>query len=104
VERGARGIIILEPSRDHEHAIDARFIDWAVMTGAVKVIVRSENGEAIVERRGDRLIVKTPRSQYCAKRVKVLCLSYRCDYWFHKSYMDDDGVVRVIEDAVIIGG
>jgi hypothetical protein len=101
VEREARGVIILEPSQEHEGVVSVRFIDWAVMTGAVKVIVRGDNGEAIVKRHGDGLIVETPRSKYIAKRVKLICLSHRCDYWFHKSYMDEEGVVRVIEDAVI---
>lgn len=101
MERGARGIIVLEPSQEHRGVVSIRFIDWAVMVGAVKVIVRGDNSEAIVKRRGDKLVVETPRSKYIARRVKLVCLSYRCDYWFHKSYVDEEGVVRVIEDAVI---
>jgi len=101
VEREARGVIILEPSQEHKGVVSVRFIDWAVMTGIVRVIVRGDNGEAIVKRHGDVLIVETPRSKYIARRVKLVCLSYKCDYRFHKSYMDEGGVVRVVEDAVI---
>jgi hypothetical protein len=40
VEGEARGVIILEPSQEHRDIVNVRFIDWAVMVGAVRVIAR----------------------------------------------------------------
>jgi hypothetical protein len=97
-------VVLVEPdtASPNPKAIAVRFLWHRVRDGALGVLAIVEGYKVYIERRGERLVVKTERGAYVAKRVMILFNSLYDMELHQKICREDTGCIYVFYSAANI--